>query len=134
MQRMTGVGTLGVIITCLVLLGLSQAMAAATRQPGAHLYQMRGYLTTIDMAANSVVIEVQHGQDEFTIEGALSPTAVVTKGGKVVPLSALQVGDQVRVHWEQTATGLRIVQLEASQPAPSLQSPLERAPRARRSV
>ena len=73
-----------------------------------------GAITAIDTAANTVVVEVQQGKKPFTIGGPLSPKAVVKKGGKTVSLSALQVGDHVRVHWEQTADGPRITQLEAS--------------------
>jgi hypothetical protein len=95
---------------------------------------MRGSITAVDTAANTVTIEVQHERDALTIAGTLSPTAVVTQGGRVVPLSALHAGDEVRVRWQQTAAGRQIMQLEASQPSRSLPSPLEYSLRPRRSV
>lgn len=134
MPRITGAGTMRVLIMGVVLLSLSQAIAAATSPPGAHRSQMWGHITAIDRTANTVVIEVQHGGAQFTIRGPLSAEAVVKKGGKTVALSALHVGDEVRVHWEQTAAGHLITQLEASQPSPSLRSPLEYALRPRRSA
>ena len=134
MPRMSGAATMGVLIIGTVLLCLSQAMAAATPPRGAHLSRTHGYITAVDTAAHTIIIEVQHEQAAFTIAGALSPTAVVTKGGKVVPLSALHAGDEVQVHWEQTAAGRQITHLDASQPARSLRSPLEYSLHPRRSV
>jgi len=134
MLRMTRAATMGVLIIGTVLLRLSQAMAGVTPLPGAYLSQMHGHITAIDTATNTVVIEMPREHDAFMIVGTLSPTAVVTKGGKVVPLSALHAGDEVRVHWGQTAAGRQITQLAASQPSRSLQSPLEYSLRPRRSV
>src|SRR5262249_4919697 len=118
--RMSGAATMGVLIIGTVLLCLSQAMAAATPPRGAHLSRTRGYITAVDTAAHTVIIEGQHEQAAFTIAGALSPTAAVTKGGKVVPLAAMHAGDEVREHWKQTATGREITHLDASQPTRSL--------------
>jgi len=134
MLRMTRAATMGVLIIGTVLLRLSQAMAGVTPLPGAYLSQMHGHITAIDTATNTVVIEMPREHDAFMIVGTLSPTAVVTKGGKVVPLSALHADDEVRVHWGQTAAGRQITQLAASQPSRSLQSPLEYSLRPRRSV
>lgn len=133
MPHMTGAETMRVLIIGAVLLSLSQAMAAAP-SPGIQRSQMWGHITAIDTAANTVVIEVQYGRAQFTIRGPLSAEAVVKKGGQTVALSALQVGDEVRVHWEQTASGHLITLLEASQPSPSWRSPLEYPLRPRRSV
>jgi hypothetical protein len=78
------------------------------------MQQMRGTITAIDTAANTVVVEVPQGKERFTVGGPLSPKAVVKKGSKTVALSALHVGDHVRGHWEQTAAGPQIARLEAS--------------------
>jgi hypothetical protein len=87
--------TVGIIIAGVLLVGLSQSMAAATRSPVAPMYQMQGKITAIDTATNTVVVEVLQGKKPFTVGGPLSPTAVVTKGGQTISLSALQVGDHV---------------------------------------
>jgi hypothetical protein len=114
MPRVSWMRTMGIIIAGMILVGLSQATAAATRSPGAPMYQMQGKITAIDTAANTVVVEVPQEKKPFTVGGPLSPKAVVTKGGKTVSLSALRVGGHIQVHWEQMAAGHRITQLEAS--------------------
>ena len=58
MPRGSWMRTVGIIIAGVLLLGLSQPMAAATRPPGAPMQQMRGAITAIDTATNTVVVEV----------------------------------------------------------------------------
>lgn len=106
MQRVSRMGTIGIVLTCVVLWGVSPGLAAT--------YQMHGRISAVDTAANTVVIEVKQGKELFTVGGPLAPKAMVKKGGKPVQLSAFQVGDWVQVHWERTASGHRITQLEAS--------------------
>lgn len=133
MQRMTWMWTMGIMSAGVVLLSLSPVRAAATRPPGVPMQEMQGHITAIATSSNMVVIEVQKERDQFTLKAPLSTRAVIKKGGKLVLASALHVGDQVRVQWEQTAAGHHIVQLEASQ-GYLLKSPLERTTRVLRSV
>lgn len=70
------------MIAGVLLVGLSQTMAATTRAPGAPMQQMRGTITAIDTAANTVVVEVPQGKERLTVGGPLSPRAVVKKRGQ----------------------------------------------------
>ena len=134
MQRVTWMRTVGIMSAYVILWSLSPARTAAAWPPGAPMQQLQGRITAINTAANTVSVEVQKAPDHYTLSAPLSATAVIKKGGTLVPLSALRVGDQVRVQWEQTTTGHRIIHLEANQQGYPLKSPLEHPTHVLRSV
>jgi uncharacterized cupredoxin-like copper-binding protein len=108
MKRFPLFGGILVIVSFILLQGVSQATAAKNRT-----YQMTGKITAIDMAYQTVVIEVPMGKDSLTVGGPLSPRAVLKKGGKAVQLPAFKVGEKVTVAWRSTAEGHVIERLEA---------------------
>lgn len=77
------------------------------------IYQMEGDITAIDLEYNTVVVEVPLKGKMLTVGGALSPEAVLKKGGQVVSLSDFHVGDRVMVKWKLTEQGHTILALNA---------------------
>jgi hypothetical protein len=75
-------------------------------------YRMRGDLTAIDLKYNTAVIEVPVKGKMFTVGGALSPEAILKRGGRSVELGDFQVGDRVTVIWESTKKGPMILSLK----------------------
>ena len=74
------------------------------------VYQMRGEITAIAVAYNTVVIEVPVGNKMFTVGGPLSSDAVLKKGGQPASLGDFAVGEQVTVRWTSTDKG-HIIQM-----------------------
>lgn len=85
----------------------SQSLAAE------RVYRMSGEITAIDIAHNTVVVEVPLGDRLFTIGGPLSSDAIVNKGGKLVGLADSRRGDRVTVKWKVTEHGRVILMLES---------------------
>jgi hypothetical protein len=85
----------------------SQSLAAE------RVYRMSGEITAIDIAHNTVVVEVPLGDRLFTIGGPLSSDAIVNKGGKLVGLADSRRGDRVTVKWKVTEHGHVILMLES---------------------
>ncbi|MCK4391182.1 MAG: hypothetical protein KAV83_13200 [Desulfobacterales bacterium] len=77
------------------------------------IYQMKGEITAIEPAYNTVVIEVPMGEKMFTVGGPLSSEAILKKGEQYVGLTDFVVGDQVTVKWKATDTGHIIIFLKA---------------------
>jgi hypothetical protein len=80
---------------------------------GEEVYKMTGEIAAIDLAHNTVVVEVALGQKMFTVGGPLSSGAVLKKAGQVVGLADFRRGDRVTVTWEATESGHLIVSLKA---------------------
>jgi hypothetical protein len=83
-------------------------MAAVAKPAG-----LSGKITAIDMAANTVVVEVPRGKQMFTLGGPLAPKAKLTKGGKSAKLANFKQGDQVIVSYKSTPKGPVIQSLAA---------------------
>jgi hypothetical protein len=66
---------------------------------------LSGKITAIDMAANTVVVDVPMGKQMFTVGGPLAPMAKLTKAGKPAKLSDFKQGDHVKVSYKSTAKG-----------------------------
>ncbi|MGE5257614.1 MAG: hypothetical protein ACM3KE_13130 [Hyphomicrobiales bacterium] len=66
---------------------------------------LSGKITAIDIAANTVVVDVPMGKQMFTVAGPLAPMAKLTKAGKSAKLSDFKQGDHVRVSYKSTAKG-----------------------------
>ena len=96
---------LAVIIS--VCLHNSQGLAAEK------VYEMVGDITAVDLAHNTVVIEVPLERGAFTVGGPLSARATLFRGEQSVDLSDFQAGDRVIVKWEATEKGHLILFLKA---------------------
>jgi hypothetical protein len=99
MQRTVFFGAILVAVSVVLLQGVAQVSAAEKT------YQMTGTIAAIDGASQTVVVEVPVGKDMFTVGGPLNVTAVLTKGGRSVQLSAFRRGDKVTVTWRSTSDG-----------------------------
>lgn len=77
-----------------------QAMAALAKSG-----TVSGKITAVDMAANTVVVDVTKGKQMFTVGGPLALNAKLTKAGKAAKLSDFKQGDQVTVGYKSTANG-----------------------------
>jgi hypothetical protein len=69
------------------------------------VYLMTGEVSGIDMAYNTVVIEVPLGSQMFTVGGPLDPNATLTKAGRPASLKDFKVGETVKVKWRSTPEG-----------------------------
>lgn len=85
----------------------SQALAAKK------VYEMVGDIAAIDLAHNTVVIEVPLERGMFTVGGPISARAELFRGEQSVELSDFQVGDRIIVKWEATEKGHLILFLKA---------------------
>ena len=81
---------------------------------GEKIYQMKGEITAIESAYNTVVIEVPMGKRMFTVAGPLSSEAILKRGGQCVGLTDFVVGDQVTVKWKATDKGHIIEMLKGN--------------------
>lgn len=77
------------------------------------IYEMRGEISAIDLAYNTVVIEVPLAGKTFTVGGPLAHEAVVKRNDKAAQLSDFQIGEWVTVKWETTEKGHLILFLKA---------------------
>ena len=91
----------------------SLLFSGAQSWAGEKKYRMTGDITAIDLAHNTVVIEVPLVGRLFTVGGALSSEAILKRGGQSVGLADFQVGDRVIVIWEATEQGHLILSLKA---------------------
>ncbi|MBW1793597.1 MAG: hypothetical protein JRJ38_04100 [Deltaproteobacteria bacterium] len=81
---------------------------------GEKIYQMKGEITAIESAYNTVVIEVPMGKRMFTVAGPLSSEAILKRGGQCAGLTDFVVGDQVTVKWRGTDKGHIIEMLKGN--------------------
>ncbi|NVM20200.1 MAG: hypothetical protein HWN68_00280 [Desulfobacterales bacterium] len=72
---------------------------------GEKMYRMRGEISAIEPAHDTVVIEVPLKGRMFTVGGPLSKDAVLERGGQPAGLSDFVVGDRVAVKWRATEKG-----------------------------
>jgi hypothetical protein len=93
------------LVMVLGLLGSASISWAAEER-----YKMTGYITAIDCAYNTVVIEVPM-VGKTTVGGPLASGAVLESRGHSVGLGDFQVGDQVVVTWKHTDKGHLILSL-----------------------
>ena len=103
---------------CLIVIFLTVAfithMFGTQGTAGEKIYQMKGEITAIESAYNTVVIEVPMGKRMFTVAGPLSSEAILKKGGQCVGLTDFVVGDQVTVKWRGTDKGHIIEMLKGN--------------------
>jgi maltoporin len=110
MKRSTYLMTLVLAVMFFVFFPGAQSWA------GKKIHQMTGDISAIDLAYNTVVVEVPlAGEKTFTVGGPLSSVAVLKKGNKSVSLEDFRVGDRVTVKWESTEQGHLILSLNAKQ-------------------
>jgi hypothetical protein len=97
------------IFFLILLLGLFTAVTYAENKA----YLMTGEISGIDLAYNTVVIEVPLGSQMFTVGGPLDSNATLTKHGRSVSLKDFKVGETVKVKWRSTPEGHVIEALSA---------------------
>jgi hypothetical protein len=95
-------------LTMIISISLHHSQAIAAKK----VYEMVGDITAIDLAHNTVVIEVPLERGTFTVGGPISERAVLFRGEQSVELSDFQVGDRVTVKWEATERGHLILFLK----------------------
>jgi hypothetical protein len=76
-------------------------------------YLMTGKISAIDLAYNTVVIEVPMVSKTFTVGGPLAPDAMVIKDDQPTGLDDFKIGEQVTVKWHSTPQGHVIDRLVA---------------------
>jgi hypothetical protein len=74
---------------------------------------MVGDITALDLAYNTVVIEVPLEGRLFTVGGPLSHDAILRKGILSVDLVDFMVGDRVTVEWKASEEGHLVFMLQA---------------------
>jgi hypothetical protein len=77
------------------------------------IYLMTGKISAIDLAYDTVVIEVPMVSKTFTVGGRLADEAVLLKNNQTAGLSDFSVGEQVTVKWHSTPQGHVIDRLVA---------------------
>ena len=65
----------------------------------------KGEITAIDIAYNTVVVEVSLGGEMYAVGGPISPRAVLRKAGRPAALADFVIGDIVTVKWGITKEG-----------------------------
>jgi hypothetical protein len=80
---------------------------------GAKTYLMTGKITAIDLAYDTVVIEVPMQSKTFTVGGPLASDAKMIKNDQTAMLDDFNVGDRVMVTWHSTPDGHVIDRLAA---------------------
>lgn len=75
-------------------------------------YTMKGEVTAIETAGNTVVVEVPLGKKTFIVGGPISAKAVLKKGKTSVELKDFKVGDKVTVRWKASDKGHIIESLQ----------------------
>jgi hypothetical protein len=79
----------------------------------AKTYNMTGKISAIDLAYNTVVIQVPMASKMFTVGGPLAANAKLTKDNKMASLNDFKVGERVAVKWHSTPQGHVIDRLVA---------------------
>jgi hypothetical protein len=79
----------------------------------AKTYLMTGKITGIDLAYDTVVIEVPMVSKTFTVGGPLASDVRVIKDDQTASLDDFNVGEQVTVKWHSTPQGHVIDRLVA---------------------
>jgi hypothetical protein len=68
-------------------------------------YLMTGKITGIDLAYDTVVVEVPMVSKTFTVGGPLASDARMIKNDQTASLDDFNVGEQVTVKWHSTPQG-----------------------------
>jgi hypothetical protein len=89
------------IFTAIVLL----VLATASTDVFGNSYLMTGKISAIDLAYDTIVIEVPMVSKTFTVGGPLADDAVLLKNNQTAGLGDFNVGDQVTVKWHSTPQG-----------------------------
>ena len=97
------------ILTMIISVSLQHSQVLAAKK----VYEMVGDIAAIDLAYNTVVIEVPLERGTFTVGGSISARAVLFRGEQSAELSDFQAGDRVTVRWEATERGHLILFLKA---------------------
>ena len=107
MKRLAYLVTLVLAVIFFLSFSVTQSLA------GKRTYRMFGEITAIDLAYNTVVVEVPLEGKMATVGGPLASDAVLKKAGQPVGLTGFQIGDEVWVKWKLTEQGHRILSLKA---------------------
>ena len=102
------------LIVIFLTVVLTMCLFGTQGTAGEKIYQMKGEITAIESAYNTVVIEVPMGKRMFTVAGPLSSEAILKRGGQCVGLTDFVVGDQVTVKWRGTDKGHVIEMLKGN--------------------
>ena len=102
-----------VIITLTLAMIYSISLHHSQASAANKVYEMVGDITAIDLAYNTVVIEVPLKRGTFTVGGPISARAVLFRGEQSAELLDFQAGDRVTVRWEATERGHLILFLKA---------------------
>jgi hypothetical protein len=77
------------------------------------VYVMSGKVQSVDLQAETAVINCPEGKEMFTVAGPLAPKAELTKGGKPTQLQDFKEGESVTVKWKAVPQGHLILMLSA---------------------
>jgi hypothetical protein len=100
--------TMGIAMTVVLTV-----LTAAPTVVFADTYLMTGKISAIDLAYDTVVIEVPMVSKTFTVGGPLALDARVIKDDQTAGLDDFKVGEQVTVKWHSTPQGHVIDRLVA---------------------
>ncbi len=90
-----------VALAAFIAVSAPPAMASGTQ-----IYRMRGKITAVDVADNTVVIDVPVAKNKiFTVAGPLATDATLKKGSRDVTLKDFHEGEWVTVKWQPTESG-----------------------------
>jgi hypothetical protein len=77
------------------------------------VYNMKGKISAVEPANNTVVVQVPMKDGEiFTVGGPLAPDAIIRQGGRTATLADFFPGEEVTVKWKPVETGHLILMLE----------------------
>ena len=99
--------------TIALFMVLALSGSAANSWAAERLYKMTGYITAIDQAHNTVVIEVPMVGKTFTVGGSLVSNATLERRGHSAHLADYMIGDLVVVIWKHTKEGHLLLSLTA---------------------
>jgi len=100
--------TMGIVMSVVLTV-----LIAAPTVVFADTYLMTGKIAAIDLAYDTVVIEVPMVSKTFTVGGPLASDARVIKDDQTVGIDDFKVGEQVTVKWHSTPQGHVIDRLVA---------------------
>ena len=101
------------LITGVAMAVVLTFLATAPTVVFAKAYKMTGKISAIDLAYNTVVIQVPMASKIFTVGGPLAPDAKLRKDNKMATLNDFKVGERVTVNWHSTPQGHVIDRLVA---------------------
>jgi len=88
-----------------IVIGIVIFLAAAPGVGFAKTYIMAGKISAIDLAYDTVVVEVPLGSKMFTVGGPLSDDAGLVRNNRPAGLNDFKVGERVTVKWHSTPDG-----------------------------